>query len=137
MEEKRRAAYYSIITYVHDIEVGEHVNVGIIAICEEDDACHWKLIEEWSEMDRAIRFFSPENNWDSERVMHMITSMNERLEQEKIKTVKQLSAFKDTRANNIQFSHLRGVSLSGDEKAIFKEVYELFDRLVINARWAY
>jgi hypothetical protein len=125
--KKTYPGYYSIIRYIHEVEHGEFVNIGVILFCAETNSVQFHITTNYK---RAIRFFSKEQGWSLDRFKMTLEAMNNRLTievKDHGKDFCNLIKFMQTRANQIEFSDLRGVVISDD---IINEMGRIFIRTV-------
>lgn len=110
MENQYYKGYYSIVRYVHNLERGEHVNIGVLVYCPELGFLNTMLSPG---QDKPKRYFSSEEGWDADKFREIRTIFKQRIENEhnNIASIEDLQQFVDTRANQIILSPPRGLKI--------------------------
>jgi len=129
-EELRAPHYYSLIRYMHDVESGEFVNVGVLMYSVRTGG-HVLLMS--YKTTRAKKLFGDLKDWDAERFEGHISAFAERIQYEfdnkLITNVADLIRFIHRRANSMIMSGPHGILVDvGD--SMEEKTRELFKRLV-------
>ncbi|MFN5741194.1 MAG: DUF3037 domain-containing protein, partial [Planctomyces sp.] len=119
---KPQKGYYSIVQYCPDLSRLEAANIGVLLFCP--DSGFLKVLTS-ANNGRIIRFFGSAGH-DWKRINTIKSGLQDRLDNEGIRTVDELQHFVATRANSLQLTPPLPVKVQDPEK----ELRELFHEIV-------
>jgi hypothetical protein len=129
MNKQPQSGYYSLIQYCPDLGRLEVANVGVLVYCPKLEFLEAKVDRSNS---RIIRFFGKENH-DWKQINIFKTGIVQRIQQESntIRSVDDLKRFIDSRANIIQISEPRPMTIFDpmkDLEELFTEFFGVTER---------
>ncbi len=117
-------SYYSVLQYIHDLERGESLNIGVLLFCPQRNFLKAITTKSFSSVSKIFG----KENYDNKRLKALARAFEERVQAEspKVASYENLLLFIRTRANHFLLTEPRPMKVIDPEK----DLHALFTRLV-------